>query len=115
MTDRVEAIYENGQLRLLTPLKLAEGQRVQVAIDAIPSDQALQHALGDLVAQWLDPSDNHDAELEALADEIDQAFRGVNPCRRPSLKIVARHDRLFLGFQRPNQTLHYRNWYNMGS
>lgn len=79
MTDRVEAIYENGQLRLLTPLKLAEGQRVQIAVETIPSNEALRNALGDLVAQWPDPTDNHDAELEDLADEIDKALQGSKP------------------------------------
>jgi predicted DNA-binding antitoxin AbrB/MazE fold protein len=79
MTDHVEAIYENGQLRLLTPVKLTNGQRVQVAIESLPSDEALRNALGDLVSHWPDPSDNQDAELENLADEIDHALQGSKP------------------------------------
>ena len=32
MTTTVEAVYENGVLRPLTPLVLPEGQRVQVSV-----------------------------------------------------------------------------------
>jgi leucyl-tRNA synthetase len=39
MTDRVEAIYGNGQLRLLSPVMLTEGQRVQVAIEGSPLNE----------------------------------------------------------------------------
>lgn len=43
MTVSVEAVYENGNLRLLTPLALPEGQRVHVLV---ASDEAVtgQHA-----------------------------------------------------------------------
>lgn len=32
MTTTIEAVYENGVLRPLTPLVLSEGQRVQVSV-----------------------------------------------------------------------------------
>jgi len=79
MTDRIEAIYENGQLRLLSPVKLTDGQRVQVAIDPLPSREALRNALSDLVIHWPDLSDDSDAELEDLAEEIDHALQGRKP------------------------------------
>jgi predicted DNA-binding antitoxin AbrB/MazE fold protein len=45
MTTTVEAIYENGVLRPLTPLSLPEGQRVHVLVApeevAEPQDPAL--------------------------------------------------------------------------
>jgi hypothetical protein len=39
MKTTVEAVYENGVLRLLAPLALAEGQRVQVLIAAEETTQ----------------------------------------------------------------------------
>jgi len=45
MTTTIEAVYENGVLRPLTPLSLSEGQRVQVFVapeePAQPQDAAL--------------------------------------------------------------------------
>ena len=79
MIDRIEAIYENGQLRLLSPVKLSEGQRVQVAIEPMHSQEVLRMALGDLVTHWPDLSDDSDAELEDLAEEIDRALQGQKP------------------------------------
>jgi predicted DNA-binding antitoxin AbrB/MazE fold protein len=79
MVERVEAIYENGQLRLLSPVRLVEGQRVQVAIETPSSQEALHEALGDLVAHWPDLSDDSDSDLESLAEAIDQALQGKTP------------------------------------
>ncbi len=38
MTREVEAVYENGLLRLLEPLPLAEHQHVEVTVSEVPSD-----------------------------------------------------------------------------
>ena len=38
MTNHVDAVYENGVLRPLEPLPLAEHQRVRVTISSISSD-----------------------------------------------------------------------------
>lgn len=79
MRDKIEAIYENGHLRLLSPVELAEGQRVQVAIEPIVLQVSLRSALGDLLVHWPNTDDDHDAELEALAAEVHQAFQGQKP------------------------------------
>lgn len=79
MADRIEAIYEKGHLRLLSPVKLIEGQRVHIAIESAPSHELFQKALGDLVAHFPDLSDDSDAELEDLAEEIDHALQGQKP------------------------------------
>lgn len=81
MMGEIDAIYENGQLRLLSPVSLNEGQRVRVVIDLVHGDsqEALRSALSDLGIQWPDPSDDHDRYLEDMADEIDQALQGDKP------------------------------------
>lgn len=38
--NQVEAIYENGALRLLSPLPLEEGQRVRVFVTPVFSQKA---------------------------------------------------------------------------
>jgi predicted DNA-binding antitoxin AbrB/MazE fold protein len=38
--NQVEAIYENGTLRLLSPLSLEEGQRVRVFVTPVFSQKA---------------------------------------------------------------------------
>jgi predicted DNA-binding antitoxin AbrB/MazE fold protein len=61
----VPAIYENGQLRLLEPVDLAEGERVTVKILTVSEeDIALRDALRDLNVRWPTTSDDSDAYLE---------------------------------------------------
>ena len=38
MTKQVEAVYENGMLRPLEPLRLAENQHVRVTVSEISGD-----------------------------------------------------------------------------
>jgi predicted DNA-binding antitoxin AbrB/MazE fold protein len=78
MAFAVRAVYENGQLRLLDPVDLQEGQEVTVSIDAFNEREHLKQILGDLV-RWADPSDNTDAWVEAEAEAIDRAFQGTPP------------------------------------
>jgi len=42
MREQVEAIYQNGILRPLTPLSLPENTRVEVTVQSIPSNGNLQ-------------------------------------------------------------------------
>lgn len=77
MIRTVQAVYEHGQLRLLEPIELTEGQQVEVIVKSILDKDALRAALGDLVASWPDATDDSDADLELMADEIDQAFQGT--------------------------------------
>lgn len=80
MAITARAIYENGHLRLLDGITLNEGQ--QVALQIVPVDAeeaALRELWGDLIAHWPDPSNDDDAYLEDMLDEIDQAFQGDPP------------------------------------
>ena len=78
MTTRVRAIYENGQLRLLDPVELIEGQQVSINIEALTEQDRIREMLGDLV-RWHDPTDNRDAWVEDEAEAVDMAFRGDPP------------------------------------
>ena len=60
-------------------MNLIKEQRVNIAIEPVPAQQILRDALGDLVAHWPDTSDDSDAELEQVAEEIDQTFQGQPP------------------------------------
>lgn len=73
MALTIRAIYQSGQLRLLDPVELDEGQQVEVTIRSVDDDEALRLVLGDLV-RWPDPSDNRHPEVEAEAEAIDKAF-----------------------------------------
>ena len=42
MTIKLEAIYENGELRPLSPLVLPEHARVQLAVDDLNDDERLR-------------------------------------------------------------------------
>lgn len=56
MTETVTAIYENGVLRPLRPLKLKERQRVQVRVIENPQDEESserERILGILIAEGL--------------------------------------------------------------
>jgi predicted DNA-binding antitoxin AbrB/MazE fold protein len=58
----VRAIYEQGRLRLLDPVDLAEGQEIQLMI--ISERERARAALGDILVHY-DP----DAELDEPIDE----------------------------------------------
>jgi predicted DNA-binding antitoxin AbrB/MazE fold protein len=79
MTQRIRAIYHDGQLRLLEPVNLAEGAEVTVSITLpMSEDEVMRQALGDSV-QWHDPDYDDNAWVEDMADEIDRAFQGEPP------------------------------------
>lgn len=71
----VRAVYRNGQLQLLDPVKLTEGQEVQLRIFDEPN--RVRDALSDLLVQ-VHSDDNDDTFDEvALQHEIDEATQGV--------------------------------------
>lgn len=73
MVQEVRAVYEDGRLRLLDPVTLADGEQVQLTI--ISARERTCAALGDLLA--IEP-DSEDAVDEArLQAEIDVSMRGV--------------------------------------
>jgi predicted DNA-binding antitoxin AbrB/MazE fold protein len=77
------AVYHDGQLRLLEPLDLAEGERVQVMVT--DARAAIRAALADLLKQWDDDLGplpllpNGDLDEEALLRELHEATRGLPP------------------------------------
>jgi predicted DNA-binding antitoxin AbrB/MazE fold protein len=73
MVAPVRAVYENGHLRLLYPLDLAEGQEIDVLI-LTERDKAIA-ALGNLVATPPQISDEGIDE-EALLRELDETYGG---------------------------------------
>ena len=58
MTREVEAVYENGMLRPLEPLPLAEHQHVKVTVSEIP---------GDPLASMIDQTFQEEARQEVAA------------------------------------------------
>lgn len=79
--NAVKAVYEHGQLRLLEPLDLDEGQQVEIVVRIPSEDDLFRAALTDLVAQWPDPAIQVDDGIdeEALQNEVDEATRGIPP------------------------------------
>jgi predicted DNA-binding antitoxin AbrB/MazE fold protein len=73
MGQLVRAIYENGRLRLLDPVDLAEGQEIELVI---PSKRdRVERALGDLLVRYESEAAT-EVDEAALMDEIDTATRG---------------------------------------
>ena len=78
MTEIVTAIYENGVLRPLRPLRLKEQQQVRVRVFATPQDEEVderQVALADLMAAdliedepWPDVPDEDPVSAERRAE-----------------------------------------------
>jgi predicted DNA-binding antitoxin AbrB/MazE fold protein len=76
MTVTVAAIYENGVLRLLSPLPLAEGTRVKIIVKESVAQEKLGSAVSDrtgaeLARLWEDGP--HLSEEDAAAFERDLA------------------------------------------
>jgi predicted DNA-binding antitoxin AbrB/MazE fold protein len=65
MAFQVEAIYENGILRPVQPLPLAEHERVQLTVDQAPA--AAVAARIDL-AQWFGSIESHSGLIDAPKD-----------------------------------------------
>jgi len=76
MVQILRAVYEQGHLRLLDPVDLKEGQEIHVMI--MSERELARAALADLLVQMPDPTDD-DFDEEAVAREIEEAFRGQPP------------------------------------
>jgi predicted DNA-binding antitoxin AbrB/MazE fold protein len=71
MTTPIRAVYEEGQLRLLDPVDLVEGQKVKVMI--VDERALARMALGDLIA-GIPMMEGDEIDEAALAAEIEAGF-----------------------------------------
>ncbi len=78
MVLTIRAVYHEGQLQLLDPVDLPEGQQVKISIETMTEEEAVRAALGDSV-RWHDPNINIHPEIEAEAQAIEDAFKGARP------------------------------------
>lgn len=69
MALKIRVAYQDGQIKLLDPVELQEGQQMTINIEPVSDDEAIRAALGDSV-QWPVPNYNEDAWVEDMADEI---------------------------------------------
>jgi predicted DNA-binding antitoxin AbrB/MazE fold protein len=76
MADAVRAIYEQGRLRLLDPVNLAEGQ--EIALMILSERERARAALGNLMVEYA-PEPVEDVDEAALLAEIDVAMKGKPP------------------------------------
>ena len=74
MTTTVEAIYENGMLRLTQPLAIAEKTRVKLTIETDPEREAWLKASQDSLAKVWD--NNADDVFNELRNRVDFFFLG---------------------------------------
>jgi predicted DNA-binding antitoxin AbrB/MazE fold protein len=76
MSQPIRAVYKSGQLWLLDPVYLTEGQEICVLI--LSEEERVRAALGELVVPCaVSAEDNVDEE--ALAREVEEGFRGQLP------------------------------------
>lgn len=76
MSQSIRAIYNKGQLRLLDPVDLSEGEQIQLRI--LSAEERVVAALGDLLVE-LPNLMGEDLDEDALAHEIEEGFRGQPP------------------------------------
>jgi predicted DNA-binding antitoxin AbrB/MazE fold protein len=76
MLQSIRAIYSEGQLHLLEPVNLSEGQEIRLMI--LSDEDAIRAALGDLLVEIPDTSPS-DLDEAALLREVEEAFRGQPP------------------------------------
>ena len=76
MSQPIRAVYKGGQLWLLDPVHLTEGQEMRVLI--LSEEERVRAALGDLVVALPTPAEE-DIDEEALALEVEEGFRGQPP------------------------------------
>lgn len=76
MSHPIRAVYHQGQLTLLDPVGLSDGQQIQLVI--LSETDSVRAALGDLLVERpILPED--DIDEEALMKEVEDAFRGQPP------------------------------------
>jgi predicted DNA-binding antitoxin AbrB/MazE fold protein len=87
ISQPIRAVYSQGQLRLLDPVNLSEGEEVQLMIlsDSMPLkhewrsiEERVLAALGDLLVEIPDPT-GADLDEALLAREMEEGFRGQPP------------------------------------
>jgi predicted DNA-binding antitoxin AbrB/MazE fold protein len=76
MSQPIRAVYKGGQLWLLDPVHLREGQEIRVLI--LSEEDRVRAALGDLVVPSSAPTEE-DVDEEALVREVEEGFRGQPP------------------------------------
>ena len=76
MSQPIRAVYKGGQLWLLDPVHLTEGQEIRVLI--LSEEDRVRAALGDLVVPYSAPIEE-DVDEEALVREVEEGFRGQPP------------------------------------
>lgn len=78
MVTAIRAVYRDGQLQLLDPVQLAEGQEIRITI--LSEKDHLKLALADMIADTSSIEDNDESlDEEKLLEEIDRAFEGQPP------------------------------------
>jgi predicted nucleic acid-binding protein/predicted DNA-binding antitoxin AbrB/MazE fold protein len=77
MSQPIRAVYKGGQLWLLDPVHLTEGQEIRVLI--LTEEDRVPAALGDPVVPLSAPAEAEDVDEEALAREVEAGFRGQSP------------------------------------
>lgn len=83
MSQPIRAIYSEGQLHLLEPVNLSEGQEIRLMI--LSDEDAIRAALGDLLVEIPDTSPS-DLDEDALLREVEETFRGQSPLSEAILK-----------------------------
>jgi predicted DNA-binding antitoxin AbrB/MazE fold protein len=73
VSQAIRAIYTDGQLHLLDPVELSEGQQVQLVI--LSDRERILAALGDLLAHIPNSTDD-DVDETTLLNEIEADLRG---------------------------------------
>jgi predicted DNA-binding antitoxin AbrB/MazE fold protein len=73
VSQAIRAIYTDGQLHLLDPIELTEGQQVQLVI--LSDRERILAALGDLLAHIPNSTDD-DVDETTLLNEIEADLRG---------------------------------------
>jgi predicted DNA-binding antitoxin AbrB/MazE fold protein len=76
MSQPIRAVYKGGQLWLLDPVQLTEGQEIRVLI--LSEEDRARAALGDLVVPCSAPTEE-DIDEEALVRKVEEGFRGQPP------------------------------------
>jgi predicted DNA-binding antitoxin AbrB/MazE fold protein len=76
MSQAIRAIYENGQLRLLDPVNLVEGQQIELQI--LTDRERAREALAAMLVSPIRISDEA-VDEDALLQEIEHDFSGQPP------------------------------------
>jgi predicted DNA-binding antitoxin AbrB/MazE fold protein len=93
MTE-VMAVFENGVLRPLSPLELAEGQRVRLLVEPSTGEATLEAALQPLIAAGLLVNPPHLSEVPSIAEaELRQLVESLKATSGQPLSEMIIEDR----------------------